>query len=137
MYLLGARRRVIRSGQKRYGPSPPGAHIDVGAVLNRSSAKAEGVDQTQGTKARVRGWGVSRELAGWWAKPQLAPGLQRSAGARAHRATSPPGTWAFAALICSETGKRNQAALIKITHPGLELMNIQQPAGNSAPAAPT
>lgn len=47
---------------------------------------------------------------------------------RAHRATSPPGTWAFAALICSETGKRNQAALIKITHPGLELMNIQQPA---------
>lgn len=44
--LLGARRRVIGGGQKRYGPSPPGAHIDVSFVLNRSSETAEGVDQT-------------------------------------------------------------------------------------------
>ena len=121
---------MIRGGQKRYGLSPPGAHTDVCAVLNRSSAKAEGVDQTQGTTARGREWGVSRELAGWRAKPRLAPGLQRSAGARPSSTQGhlSPGTWAFAALICSETGKRNQAALIKITHPGLELMNIQQPA---------
>lgn len=38
--LLGARRRVIGGGQKRYGPSPPGAHIDVSFVLNRSSETA-------------------------------------------------------------------------------------------------
>lgn len=84
VYLLGARRRVTRGGQKRYGPSPPGARIDVCVVLNRSSEAAGGVDQTLGTKARGRGrrWGVPRALAGWRATPQLAPGLRRSAGAR-------------------------------------------------------
>lgn len=73
---------------------------------------------------------MPRELAGWRAKPQLRAGtadLGRGPGLSTQGHLSQErGRSLHADLLRNR--KRDQAALIKITHPGLELMNIQQPA---------
>ena len=108
-------KQVVRSG-RRSAPDPrnkgPGAGTEVGG--------AESVSRVAGEATTRPG---TAEVGGGQTLGHTGPPL-------------PPRTWAFAAQICSKTGKRNQAALINITHPSLELMNIQQPASRGQPLRP-